>query len=73
LQSAALRLGMVLKDTTQATITEIGEQNRVHEFRFLETTKHIVLPPTRRSIAAVEEVKYSALIAVRPFIRVRDQ
>jgi hypothetical protein len=73
LQSAALRLGMVLKNTTQATITEIGEQNRVHEFRFLETTKNIVLPPARRSILAVEEVAHSALTAVQPFMRPWDQ
>jgi hypothetical protein len=64
---------MVLKDSTQATITEIGEQNRVHEFRFLETTKNIILPPVRRSIAAVEEVAHSALTAVQPFMRARDQ
>jgi hypothetical protein len=72
LQSAALRLGMVLTDATQATIAEIGDQNRVHEFRFLETGMHIFLPPTPRAIAAVEELKFSALIAVRPFNRVRD-
>jgi hypothetical protein len=64
---------MVLKDTTQATITEIGEQNRVHEFRFLETTKNIILPPARRSIVAVQEVAHSAVDAVRPFMRARDQ
>jgi hypothetical protein len=73
LQSAALRLGMVLKDSTQATITEIGEQNRLHEFRFLETTKNIVLPPVRRSIVAVKEVALGALTSVEPFMRARDQ
>jgi hypothetical protein len=72
LQSAAVRLGMILKDTAQATIAEIAEQNRVHEFRFLETTKNIVLPPTRRSIAAVEQVKHAASSAIEPFIRARD-
>jgi hypothetical protein len=72
LLSAAVRLGMVLKDKTQLTMIEIGEQNRVHEFRFLDTTKNIILPPVRRSISAAEDLKSGALIAVRPFIRVRD-
>jgi hypothetical protein len=73
LLSAALQLGIVLKDSSQRTINEIGEQNRVHEFRFFETTKDIILPPRGRSIIAVKELQHSTLDAVRPFFRVRDQ
>jgi hypothetical protein len=73
LLSAALQLGIVLKDSSQRTINEIGEQNRVHEFRFFETTKDIILPLGGRSIIAVKELQHSTLDAVRPFFRVRDQ
>ena len=72
LQSAALRQGMILIDTAQSTIAEIAAQNCAHEFRFLETTKNLVLPPRSRSIAAVKQIKLSASDAVEPFKRVRQ-
>lgn len=73
LQSAATQLGLILKDTTQATITEIAKQNRAHEFRFLDTTRELVLPPPRCAIKAVTDIKTSVLDTVQPFMRVREK
>lgn len=73
LLEASLSMGLVLKERAQEKINEIGQQNIDYEFRFLETTKPVFLPPPREARTAIVQLKASVFPTIRPFIRARNK
>ncbi|MCP3370765.1 hypothetical protein [Bradyrhizobium cajani] len=71
LLDATVQAGLSLDDPTREIIVELCDGRRDYQLRFQKNTAPIVLPPVKRTVAAIQKLRDEVFPTVRPFMTVR--